>query len=50
MHVASTWQDGVARKAERVEDQKLKWTWVESMERMGKLSKEDLKALGRFKL
>jgi acyl-CoA thioesterase II len=50
LHVASSWQDGLVRKAERVEDQKQKWGWVEEMERMGTLGREQLKALGRFKL
>lgn len=46
MHVASTWQDGLVRKADREEDQKQKRSWFEGMERMGGLRK----GLGRYKL
>jgi len=38
-HVATTWQDGVARKAQRPEDEKLKINWYEQMEKRGKLPK-----------
>jgi acyl-CoA thioesterase II len=47
VHVASTWQDGLVRSGR---NQKQKWAWVEGMERLGKLGKEELKALGRVKL
>ena len=46
VHVASSWQDGLVRKADREEDQKQKNSWIEGMERMGRIKK----GLGRYKL
>jgi acyl-CoA thioesterase II len=48
--VASTWQDGLVRKAEREEDQRQRLLWFEGMRKMGKYSGEVEKGLGRYKL
>jgi acyl-CoA thioesterase II len=50
LHVASTWQDGLVRKAEREEDQKQKRAWFEGMERAGKLKRGEREGLGKTKL
>jgi len=43
VHVASTWQEGLVRKAGRVEDEKQRLMWEEGMRRGGRLG-------GKFKL
>jgi hypothetical protein len=37
VHVASTWQEGLVRKAEKVEDEKQRLLWEEGMKRLGRL-------------
>jgi acyl-CoA thioesterase len=37
VHVASTWQEGLVRKAEREEDEKQRLLWEEGMRRTGRL-------------
>jgi hypothetical protein len=37
VHIASSWQDGLVRKAEREEDQKQRLLWFEGMRKAGKL-------------
>lgn len=37
LHVASSWQDGLVRKAEKEVDQKQRLHWYEAMERTGKI-------------
>lgn len=49
-HVASTWQDGLVRRAERVQDQKMKRAWIEGMESSGFSGEKTLMALRREKL
>ena len=49
-HIASTWQDGLARKADKEQDQKQKKLWFEGMERAGRLYKDETNDLGRPKL
>jgi acyl-CoA thioesterase len=40
VHVASSWQDGLIRKAKSSEDEKLKALWYKTMTKNGKLTKE----------
>jgi acyl-CoA thioesterase len=39
-HVASTWQEGLVRRAERVEDEKQRLMWEEGMKKNGRLPQE----------
>lgn len=48
--VASTWQDGLVRKAESEEGQKQRLAWFEGMRKMGKLDATVEKGLGTYKL
>jgi hypothetical protein len=50
VHVASTWQDGLVRKAENEEGQKQKQVWFNGMRKMGRLNENVAKGLGRYKL
>lgn len=42
VHVASTWQEGLIRRAERQGDQKMRIAWEEGMRSAGRLGKERL--------
>ncbi len=37
VHVASTWQEGLVRKADRKEDEKQRLLWEEGMRQTGRL-------------
>jgi hypothetical protein len=39
VHVASTWQEGLVRRAERVGEEKQRLLWEEGMRRMGRLDR-----------
>ena len=51
VHIASTWQDGLVRKAQRVEDQKQRLLWLGRMGRAAKITADHVvKGVGGHKL
>ena len=50
IHVASTWQDGLTRRANSGAAQKQKMQWLEGMERAGRLCKDEVNGVEKPKL